>query len=80
MPEAKGRDKVIEECHFVPRCYEFSSSGSIRQAGIRAQTGETAHSNPPEAGHFSYWPAPVPCRGSCRGIASILVILYPILL
>lgn len=70
--EPKRRNKVIEEYNTVSRCYEFSASGTCREARLRAERSKTSHSSSTTAGFFSYWSASEPCWRSCRGITYIL--------
>jgi len=72
--EPKRRNQVIEEFNFVPRCYEFSASGTCREARLRTERSKTGHSISTTAGFFSHWSASKPRRGSCRGITYILAI------
>lgn len=37
--EAKGGDKVTEECRSFPRGYEFTSTGTYGEADFRTQAG-----------------------------------------
>lgn len=70
--EPKRRNQVIEEQYFVPRGYEFSTSGTCREARLRAERSQTGHSISTTAGFFSHRSASKPRRGSCRGITSNL--------
>lgn len=71
MLEAKRRNQVTEECDTVPGCYEFSASGTCREARVRAEGGKTGHPSSTTAGFFSHWSASEPCRGSCRGMYNL---------
>lgn len=65
--EAEGRDKVVEKCHTIPGCYEFSTSGTRGEAGIRTQTGKPAYTKSTKASHFSYRTTTMPRLWSCWG-------------
>lgn len=69
--KAKGRDQVIKKCNTVSWCDEFSASRITGAAGIGVEASKTTHPNSPKAGHFSYRPATMPCRGPCWGILYI---------
>lgn len=66
--KSKGRDKGAENCYSVPWCYEFTPSGTTRQARIGAETGKTSHTHFTTTSDFPYGPASKPCRWPCGGI------------
>lgn len=63
--DAKGGDQVVEECHTVPGCYEFSASRASREARFGAEASQIGYSSSATAGFFSHRSASKPCGGSC---------------
>lgn len=67
VSKAKGRDKVVKDCHSIPWCSGFATSGSFGEAGFWTETGKATYSEFAEAGYFSYRPTSLSRWGSQRG-------------